>query len=150
MYNSVDPTAVIPVTNLSSCLTDSRSTYMCAPTYINDEEWIECPTQLREFMNNSIDRLGQVEKLRIRNSFSHSDYSFFCINNLNLPKDKLVRVFYSTKASDRIESCLSYIEGRNPSRHSLRLPSNDSIFNSPYILLVVIALFVVLVWQRAL
>lgn len=150
MYNSVDPTAVIPVANISICLNDPGSTYMCAPTYINDEEWVECPTQLREFMNNSIDRLGQVEKLRLRNSFSHSDYSFFCLTNLNLPNDELIRCFYSTKASERIESCLRYIEGRNPSRHSLRLPSNDSIFNSPYLLLGAIVLFVILVWTRAL
>ena len=98
VYDSVDPTAVVPATNLSILLNDQRSTYKCAPTYINDEEWVECPTILRNFMNDSIERLGQAEKLMLRNSFSHSDYSFFCITLLNIPNDDLIRAFYSTKA----------------------------------------------------
>jgi hypothetical protein len=50
-YKCIDPSVTVSTTNLNPIIADKSSVYMCTPTFITDEEWVECPSQLRDFVN---------------------------------------------------------------------------------------------------
>jgi hypothetical protein len=102
-YKALDQTETVPAKQFAAIINDKSSVYMCSPKFIEDTEWVECPSNLREFVNSAVDRLSNFDAMRFRSTFSHTDFSLFCVQNLNLSNDDTVAAFFSTTAQERID-----------------------------------------------